>query len=111
MLLVYLVDSYFQDFSFQLVSALIVEEVSYLRGNGRHDRRVEERVESGKQERADEDLYAGVDVTLATGVCERDLRAGSDGGELVLDGGDSLFHVVLPHIFLVLLFIEREATS
>ena len=98
---------YCSDVGLRLRSAVIAEEFSYLRGNGRHDRRVEERVESGEQERADdnrdENLYAGIDVTLAAGVGERGLRAESGGGELVLDGSDDLFIYFLPHIFLILL--------
>ena len=45
-------------------------------------------------------FYAGIDVTLTSVVGKCGLGAGSDGGELVLDGGDDLLHVVLPHIFL-----------
>ena len=75
-------------------SAVIAEEFRDLRSHGRHDRRVEERVEPGEQERADDDrdenLHAGVDVTLAAGVCERGFGTGGDGGELVLDGIDDL---------------------
>ena len=89
-------------------SAVVAEEFRNLRCHGRHDRRVEERVEPGEQERADDDrdenLHAGVDVALASGVGKRGLGTGSDGDELILDGVDDLFHVVLPHIFLVLLF-------
>ena len=104
---------YCSDVGLRLRSAVIAEEFSYLRSHSRHDRRVEERVESGEKKRTDndrdEDLYAGVDVTLATGVCERDLRAGSDGGELVLDGVDDLFHIFFTSYLSY--FIEREATS
>ena len=93
--------------------AVIAEKFSYLRGNGRHDRRVEERVESGEQERADdnrdEDLHAGIDVTLASVVGKCGPRAGSDGGELVLDGVDDLFHIFFTSYLSY--FIEREATS
>ena len=72
---------YCSDVGLRLRSAVIAEEFSYLRGNGRHDRRVEERVESGEQERADdnrdENLYAGIDVTLASVVGKCGPRAGS----------------------------------
>ena len=91
---------------YQGLSALISEEFGHFRGNGRHDRGVEERVESGEQERADndrdEDLHAGIDVAFPSVVGESGLRAESGGGELVLDGVDDLSHVnyLISFIFL-----------
>ena len=62
-------------------SAVIAEEFRDLRSHGRHDRRVEERVETSEQKRADddrdEDLHAGIDVTLASVVGKCGPRAGS----------------------------------
>ena len=82
----------------QGLSALIVEEFGHFRGDCRHNRSVEERVEPGEQKRADDDrdenLHAGIDLTLTSGVGERGLGTDGDGGELVLDVVDDLAHVI-----------------
>ena len=52
-------------------STCVIEETLDLRRHRGHDRRVEQRVEAGEQERADhdgdQDLHAGIDVALAAG--------------------------------------------
>ena len=70
-------------------SALVVEEILNLRGHGRHDRGVEERIETGEQECADDDgnenLHTGVHITLGFLGCEGGLCLDCDGIDLVFD--------------------------
>jgi hypothetical protein len=73
-----------------------VEELGDLGGHSGHDGSVEECIETGEEERADDnsdkDLYAGIDVTLSTSVGDGSLGAGCDGIDLVGDGVKELFH-------------------
>ena len=88
------------------LSALEVEEIGDLLSHGGHDSGVEERVETGKQECADDDcdkdLDAGIDVACGLHVLDCGLGADGQYGYLVLDGVEKLLHIK----YLVLSYFE-----
>ena len=79
-----------------VLSALEVEEPLDLLSHGGHDGGVEERVETGEQECADddcdEDLDAGVDVAFSLYVLDSGLCTDCHFGCLVLNGVEKLLH-------------------
>ena len=83
---------------------LVIEECLNLRGDGGKDGGVEQRIETGKQKRTDDygdqNLYAGVHITLGTGVIDGRLGADGDGVDLAADGVDELFHTFITSFFL-----------
>ena len=92
--------------SYGLVAG-VVEEILNLGGHSRHNGAVKECVETGEQERTDndgdEDLHAGIDVALS--FLGSDSRLRSDDGviRLVLDGVEKLSHLFLPLSFFLFL--------
>ena len=85
-----------------------VEELGDLGGHGGHDGSVEECVETGEEERTDDnsdkDLYAGIDVAFASGVGDCGLCGNCDGVELVGDGVKELFHRIITSFSFCFLF-------
>jgi len=82
-------------FCFGLVAG-VVEETLNLAGHGGHDGAVEERVETGEQERTNndgnEDLHAGIDVAFSLLGGDGCFRSDDGVVRLVLDGVKKLFH-------------------
>ena len=80
-----------------------VEELGDLGSHGGHDGGVEQCVETGEQERTDndrnKDLYAGIDVAFAANVGDGGLGGYRDGIDLVRDGIKELFHRIKYLVF------------
>lgn len=73
----------------------VVKQVGHFLRNGRHDGAVKHGVQTGKQKRADnnrnQDLHAGIDVTLGDGAVQHGMGGSSD---LSLLHGQRVLHVL-----------------
>ena len=87
--------------------ACVVEKSLNLGGHGGHDGAVEQQIQSAEQECADnysdENLYAGIDITLSLLGSDGRLSSSNHGINLV---SDFLKHILLP---LVALFLFQKS--
>ena len=88
-------------------SARIIEHTGDFLGKGGNDRGVEERIETGKDDTADDyaddDFHSGVDIALTCGGLYGCLDGCKCLAQLVLDGIEKLFHVLN---YLILSFFD-----
>ena len=76
----------------------VVEKLGDLRGDGGHDGRVEELVDAGQEQGADddrdEDLETRIHVVFSRRAGEHDLGADDDGFDLFDDGANTVLDLV-----------------